>query len=136
MPSALGSATTTYGRGLVYPTYYSKLYPDAAAGAHRRREAARGRGDGLWPRERSDEGNEDLVGDPRWSSGRYPLPKLFRADHTSRTTRAEPVAFLVSSSSCGHGDRMVIISTRASTGFRLRGLREGQTVKLTSPPKT
>jgi endonuclease YncB( thermonuclease family) len=122
--------------GLVYPTFYSKLYPDLRDAMAQAAVAARDAGKGVWAddatlagfslRSRDQLQNEAVI-----------LPKLFRRlaeylslDNTGQVSLARFHAFLAS-----HDDRLFTVPAGHATGFDTLVEVRRQTVTLTVPPE-
>jgi endonuclease YncB( thermonuclease family) len=116
--------------GLVYPTFYSQLFPDLRTELTTAADAARDAKAGVWASDATTSGatitavadlTDDLV----------ILPKLFRrlAEYfalSSGSASLDGFAAFMSS----HNDRLYVISEAHSTGFDNVVSVEGQTVRL------
>jgi hypothetical protein len=120
--------------GLVYPTYYKKLFPDLRNEMTRRVERARPT-KGLWPDDVTEKGV--TVKDLQTLTDRaVVLPKLFRrlVDYLALSDGDPSLAGFLAYLA-GRNDRIFIISTGHSTGFDFVVRVTGQRVRLTNPPE-
>ena len=122
-------------QGLVYPTYYSKLYYDIRDAMTQTVTAARAAKRGLWPRDASTKGF--TVQDLKTLTDRTVImPKLFRRllDYVALNDRNTSMAgfkpYLAS-----RDDRLFILSTGHATGFDYVVDVNGQRVSMTHPPE-
>lgn len=121
--------------GLVYPTYYSKLYPDLRGALSAAVGAARARQSGLWAHDATNSGAK-ITDAGVLTDQAVLLPKLFRR--------------LVDYLALGHGDvslagfadylavqddRLFVLSTGHATGLDTLVAVDQQTVRLTNPPE-
>ncbi len=122
-------------QGLVYPTYYSKLYPDLRTALTAAVEQARGAKTGIWDADATTTGAE-VTGLAALDDELVILPKLFRrlvdylALGAGSISLAGFVAFLAA-----RDDRLFIISEGHATGLDNIAEVNGQTVRLTHPPE-
>jgi endonuclease YncB( thermonuclease family) len=122
-------------QGLVYPTYYSKLFPDlrtalTAAAAQARTEKA-----GVWEADATTDG-ATITSLPALGDELVILPKLFRRLVDFVALGAGSVAmdgfleFLAT-----RDDRLFVLSDGHATGLDTITQVQGQTVRLTRPPE-
>jgi endonuclease YncB( thermonuclease family) len=121
-------------QGLVYPTYYSKLYPDLRNALTAAVEQARAAKTGIWEADATTAGAE-VTSLAELDEQLVIMPKLFRrlvdylALGAGSISLAGFGAFLAA-----RDDRLFIISEGHATGFDNIALVSGQTVRLTHPP--
>jgi hypothetical protein len=120
--------------GLVYPTYYTKLFPDLRNEMTRRVERARP-SKGFWPDDKTQKG-ANIKNLQTLTDSVVVLPKLFRrlADYLALSD-GNPSLAGFPAYLAGRNDRIFIISTGHSTGFDFVVRVTGQRVKLTNPPE-
>lgn len=117
--------------GLVYPTFYSQLYPDLRAELTAAAEAARAAKTGVWASDATTSG-ATITALADLTDHLIILPKLFRrlaeyfALSAGSTSLDGFVAFLAS-----HNDRLYVISDAHPTGFDTIVTVDGHTVRLT-----
>jgi endonuclease YncB( thermonuclease family) len=123
-------------RGLAYPTFYRKLYPDLRAALAEAAKAARAEELGLWPSDLTQTGAK-VEGAQSLYDTLVILPKLFRrlADYLALndgdSSLAGFIPFLRQ-----RDDRLFILSTGHSTGLdTIVEVTDDNTVKLTVPPE-
>ncbi|MBH8573175.1 nuclease [Nostocaceae cyanobacterium CENA369] len=122
-------------KGLVYPTFYSKLYPDIRKELILVTEKVRKEKKGLWALDKTNDGFvlEDLE---TITDNVVILPKLFRrllgylAINDGSISIEKFVEYLKSL-----GDRLIILPEGHVTGFDFVVKVEGQNIKLTSQPE-
>jgi endonuclease YncB( thermonuclease family) len=121
--------------GLVYPTFYSQLYPDLRAELTAASQAARTAGGGIWAGDATT-GGATVTTEADLDERIVILPKLFRrlTDYLA-LGNGDPsldgfVAFLAV-----RADRLFVISEAHATGLDTITSVTGQTVKLTHPPE-
>ena len=117
--------------GLVYPTFYSRLYPDLRADLTVAAAEARGSKAGVWASDATTSGATiQTLAD--LTDRLVIMPKLFRrlaeyfALGTGDVSLAGFMAFLAS-----HNDRLYVISDGHATGFDTVIEVDGRTVRLT-----
>jgi hypothetical protein len=120
--------------GLVYPTYYKKLFPDLRNEMTRRVERARPT-KGLWPDDKTEKG-ANIQGLQTLTDNVVLLPKLFRrlVDYLALSD-GDPSLAGFPAYLAGRNDRIFILSTGHSTGFDFVVRVTGQRVRLTNPPE-
>jgi hypothetical protein len=120
--------------GLVYPTFYSNLFPDLRAEFTRQAQAARA-GEGLWPHDTTQSGTE-VRSLATLTDEAVILPKLFRrlADYL-HLNGDDPSLAGFEDYLAQRDDRLFVLSTGHRTGFDFVVRVEGQTVRLTVPPE-
>ncbi|HVP04969.1 MAG TPA: thermonuclease family protein [Dehalococcoidia bacterium] len=122
-------------KGMAYPTFYTKLYPDIRRAMTAAVAGARQKKTGLWPSDETTKGfrvasantleNRDVI-----------MPKLFRrlvdylAINDGNSSLRGFKNYLASKD-----DRLFVISTGHSTGFDYVVDVQGQRVNLTRPPE-
>lgn len=122
--------------GWVYPTFYSKLYfdlrQDLAAAATKARNQTRG----VWARDATLPGFK-LTSRSQLADQLVVLPKLFRRlaeylalDGTGKVSLNAFINFLAT-----HDDRLYTVSTGHATSFDTLIERNGQTLRLSTPPE-
>ncbi len=122
-------------RGLAYPTYYSKLFPDIRQELTKAVQGARKAGRGLWPSDVTTQGFR-LKNLATITDSAVILPKLFRrlldylALNDGDASLAGFKAYLAS-----RNDRLFILSTGHVTGFDFVVEVNAQMVRLTNPPE-
>lgn len=121
--------------GLVYPTFYSKLYPDTRKELSAVTKKARDQNKGLWSSDKTNEGF-DLENLKTITDSVVILPKLFRRlldylaiNDGSASLKGFP-DYLQS-----HDDKLIIVPDTHVTGFDYVVKVDGQNVKLTSLPE-
>jgi endonuclease YncB( thermonuclease family) len=120
--------------GLVYPTYYSKLYADLRDALTAAAENAREGKLGLWPQDSTQSGTVIDAADTLTDHA-VVLPKLFRrltdylALGAGDLSLAELPAFLAA-----QDDRLFVLSERRATGFDNIVTVDADTVTLTRSP--
>jgi hypothetical protein len=128
------ASTFILNEGLVYPTFYSKLYPDIRAEMARSAASSRQRRRGIWPADATMSGFEVTSVDDL--TERFViLPKLFRR-------LLDYLALNDGDISLGgfrsyveqRDDRLVIVPSGHVTGFDYVINVQGQRVALTEPP--
>jgi endonuclease YncB( thermonuclease family) len=122
--------------GLVYPTFYSKLYVDLRQDMQREAESARARGAGVWAEDATLPGftlhsREQLEGEL------VVLPKIFRRlaayldlDETGSASLAGFAAFLAQ-----QNDQLFTVPDGHATGLDTVVAVRGQQMQLTVPPE-
>jgi endonuclease YncB( thermonuclease family) len=121
--------------GLVYPTYYSKLYADLRETLTTAATAARAAGSGLWSKDTTQTGTT-ISDQATLTDQAVILPKLFRrlTDYLALgegdVSLDRLPAFLAA-----HDDRLFVLSERRATGFDNIITVTGQTVALTKLPE-
>jgi len=120
--------------GLVYPTYYKKLFPDLRAAMTRRVERARPT-KGLWPDDVTENG-ANIHGLQTLTDDVVVLPKLFRrlVDYLALGD-GDPSLEGFPDYLAQRDDRLFILSTGHSTGFDVVVRVNGQTISLTHHPE-
>jgi hypothetical protein len=119
--------------GLVYPTFYSRLYPDLRTALTQTADAARAAKTGVWNGDATTSGAQITAQDDL-STRLVLMPKLFRrlAEYFALApgdpSLARFKAFLAS-----HDDRVYVISDGHPTGFDTVIEVSGDTVQLTKP---
>lgn len=122
-------------RGLAYPTYYSKLFPDIRQELTKAVLGARKAGRGLWPSDVTTHGFR-LKNLSTITDSAVILPKLFRrlldylAINDGSASLGGFKAYLAA-----RDDRLLILSSGHFTGFDFVVEVNGQTVRLTNPPE-
>jgi uncharacterized protein (DUF952 family) len=122
-------------QGLVYPTYYSKLYQDLRTALTAAVEQARGAKAGVWDADATTAGAQ-VTGLAALDDELVILPKLFRrlVDYLALGAGSISLggfgAFLAA-----RDDRLFVISEGHATGFDNVTQVSGQTVRLTHPPE-
>jgi hypothetical protein len=121
--------------GLVYPTYYTNLFPDLREELTRQVAGTRERGAGLWPQDRTQSGVE-VSGVATLTDDAVILPKLFRrlADYL-QLNAGDPSLAGFDAYLAQRDDRLFVISTGHKTGLDFVVEVKGQTVRLTVPPE-
>jgi hypothetical protein len=121
-------------RGLVYPTFYRKLYPDLRAELARAVGRAR-TGTGLWPLDVTQSGAE-VKGIESLTGSLVILPKLFRrlADYFA-LNNCDPSLAGFHDYLAQRDDRLYILSTGHWVGLDYVTQVRGQTVHLTTAPE-
>jgi hypothetical protein len=122
--------------GLVYPTFYSKLYVDLREALAKEADRARAAHKGLWQQDVTHHGF-DLVSRDQLENDLVILPKLFRRlaeflslDETGSASLAGFRAFLAQ-----HDDRLYTVPAGQSTGFDTLVHVRGRHVRLTVAPE-
>jgi endonuclease YncB( thermonuclease family) len=119
--------------GLVYPTFYSKLYYDLRGALAEAAEGARLAGAGLWPEDVTTHGTKATLGD--LTNRIVLLPKLFRrlADYLTLGSADDPLsgfpAYLATLP-----DRVLILAEGRLTGFDSIVSVEDDVLRLLQPP--
>ncbi len=122
-------------QGLVYPTYYSKLYPDLRNALTAAVEQARSAKTGIWDADATTTGAE-LTSLAALDERLVIMPKLFRrlvdylALGAGSISLAGFGAFLAT-----RDDRLFVVSEGHATGFDNIVEVSGQTVRLSHPPE-
>ena len=117
--------------GLVYPTYYSKLYVDLRDALTAAATSARDAGIGLWPKDTTRTGTT-IDGADTLTDHAVVMPKLFRRLTDYLALGAGDLgldqfpAYLAT-----QDDRVFVLSERRQTGFDNLITVQGQTVTLT-----
>jgi hypothetical protein len=121
-------------RGLVYPTFYRKLYPDLRAELAAAVGKARP-GTGLWPLDVTQSG-ADVEGVASLTGSLVILPKLFRrlADYLA-LNNGDPSLAGFHAYLAQRDDRLYILSTGHWSGLDYVVDVRGQTVHLTTAPE-
>jgi endonuclease YncB( thermonuclease family) len=127
---------TLVSAGLVYPTFYSKLYVDLRRALARAADAARRDGRGVWEHDATLAGFE-LVSREQLEDDLVVLPKLFRRlaeflslDETGSASLRGFRAFLAQ-----HDDRLFTVPAGQVTGLDTLVRVRGRRVRLTVPPQ-
>jgi endonuclease YncB( thermonuclease family) len=122
--------------GLVYPTFYSKLYVDLREALARTADGARRERRGVWAKDVTLTGF-DLTSRDQLETELVILPKLFRRlaeflslDETGSASLRGFRAFLAQ-----HDDRLFTVPAGQSTGFDTLVRVRGRHVRLTVPPQ-
>jgi endonuclease YncB( thermonuclease family) len=121
--------------GLVYPTFYSKLYPDLRAELTATAQAARAAGSGVWNGDATTSG-ATVTSLADLDDHIVLLPKLFRRLVDYLALGAGDVsldrfgAFLAA-----RDDRLFVISEGHATGLDTITAVSGQKIRLTHPPE-
>jgi endonuclease YncB( thermonuclease family) len=121
--------------GLVYPTFYSKLYPDLRAELTAAAQAARATGNGVWGGDATTSG-ATITGLADLNDHVVILPKLFRRLVDYLALGAGDVSldrftpFLAT-----RNDRLFVISEAHATGLDTITAVSGQKLRLTHPPE-
>jgi endonuclease YncB( thermonuclease family) len=121
-------------QGLVYPTYYSKLYPDLRNALTAAVKAARAAKTGIWDADATTAGAQ-VTSLAALDDELVIMPKLFRRLVDYLALGADGIslagfgAFLAA-----RDDRLFIISDRHATGLDNIVEVSGQTVRLSHPP--
>ncbi|MGI5228471.1 thermonuclease family protein [Actinoallomurus sp. CA-142502] len=121
--------------GLVYPTFYSKLYPDLRAELTTAAQAARAEGHGVWSGDATTSG-ATVTSLADLDDHIVILPKLFRRLVDYLALGAGDVsldrftAFLAA-----RNDRLFVISEAHATGLDTVTAVSGQKIRLTHPPE-
>jgi endonuclease YncB( thermonuclease family) len=121
--------------GLVYPTFYSKLYPDLRAELTAAARAARAAGNGVWAGDATTSG-ATITGLADLDDHVVILPKLFRrlvdylALGAGNVSLDRFTAFLAT-----RNDRLFVISEAHATGMDTITAVAGQKLRLTHPPE-
>jgi endonuclease YncB( thermonuclease family) len=121
--------------GLVYPTFYSKLYPDLRTGLTAAARTARDAGLGVWGGDATTSG-ATVTGLADLNDHIVILPKLFRrlvdylALSPGEVSLDRFTAFLAT-----RDDRLFILSEGHATGFDTITAVSGQKIRLTHPPE-
>jgi endonuclease YncB( thermonuclease family) len=122
-------------KGLVYPTFYSKLYPDIRKELTVAAKKARDENKGLWKLDKTNKGFvlEELE---TITDNVVILPKLFRRLLGYLALNDGSVALEGFSNYLDAlNDRLIILSENHVTGFDFVVKVEGQNIKLTYPPE-
>jgi hypothetical protein len=122
-------------RGLAYPTYYRRLFPDLRETLTKAATRAREAGRGFWPQDRTQDGARirDLAS---LTDDVVILPKLFRRLAAYLALSAPDTSLdRLRSYLERREDRLFILSTGHWTGFDTVVSVKGQTVRLTQPPE-
>jgi endonuclease YncB( thermonuclease family) len=121
--------------GLVYPTYYTKLFPDLREEMTAAAVAARRAGAGLWPSDATTAGFR-VSGIASLTEDAVALPKLFRrlADYLALNDGSADLAGFPDYLEA-RDDRLFVLSTGHATGFDFVVRVEGQRLRLTTPPE-
>ncbi|TCO52538.1 nuclease [Actinocrispum wychmicini] len=137
--AALLQRTVNYhqlARGLAYPTFYRKLFPDLRTALTEAAKTARAEDLGLWPDDRTQSGAAVATARSLFDDV-VVLPKLFRrlADYLALNdgdlSLAGFPAFLAQ-----RDDRLFIVSTGHSTGLdTVVQVIDDNTVRMTVPPE-
>ncbi|MBD2893044.1 hypothetical protein amrb99_19650 [Actinomadura sp. RB99] len=119
--------------GLVYPTFYSKLYPDLRATLTEAADAARAAKTGVWASDATT-GGATLHAQDDLSERLVILPKLFRrlAEYYALTPGDASLAGFKAYMATLN-DRLYVISDAHATGFDTVIEVTGDTVRLTKP---
>ncbi|MDN3355342.1 hypothetical protein [Actinomadura sp. DC4] len=123
------------GEGLVYPTFYSKLYPDLRAELTAAAQSARRAGNGVWTSDATTSG-ATVTSVADLNDHVVILPKLFRrlADYLALgagdVSLDRFTAFLAT-----RNDRLFVISEAHATGLDTITAVAGQKLRLTHPPE-
>jgi hypothetical protein len=122
--------------GLVYPTFYSKLYVDLREELAHEADRARRSHKGVWAQDVTHHGF-DLISRDQLENELVVLPKLFRRlaeflslDETGSASLTGFRAFLAQ-----HDDRLFTVPAGQSTGFDTLVKVRGQHVRLTLAPE-
>jgi hypothetical protein len=122
--------------GLVYPTFYSKLYVDLREALAKEADRARAAHEGLWAQDVTHHGF-DLLSRDQLENELVILPKLFRRlaeflslDETGSVSLTGFRAFLAQ-----HDDRLFTVPAGQSTGFDTLVHVRGRHVRLTVAPE-
>jgi hypothetical protein len=122
--------------GLVYPTFYSKLYVDLREALAREADRVRSEHQGIWAQDVTHHGF-DLVSREQLETELVILPKLFRRfaeflslDETGSASLTGFRAFLAQ-----HDDRLYTVPSGQSTGFDTLVKVRGRHVRLTVAPE-
>jgi len=121
--------------GLVYPTYYSKLFVDLRAALNEAVAEARAADRGVWPDDLTTKGvTVDSLA--VLTDAAVLLPKLFRrlVDYLSINSGDVSLAGLPAYLAT-RDDRVIVASTGQVTGFDNILEVDGQTVRATQPPE-
>lgn len=122
-------------RGLVYPTYYSKLYPELRRSLTEAVAQARKDKAGVWSADATTNG-ATISNFDELDNQLVILPKLFRrlVDYLAlgggSASLSDFVEFLAA-----RDDRLIVLSDQHVTGLDNITEVEGQTVRLTHPPE-
>jgi hypothetical protein len=122
--------------GLVYPTFYSKLYVDLREALAKETDRVRAAHQGIWAEDVTHHGF-DLMSRDQLENELVILPKLFRRlaeflslDETGSASLAGFRAFLAQ-----HDDRLFTVPAGQSTGFDTLVHVRGRHVRLTLAPE-
>jgi hypothetical protein len=122
--------------GLVYPTFYSKLYVDLREALAKEADRARAAHQGIWAQDVTHHGF-DLTSRDQLENELVILPKLFRRlaeflslDETGSASLTGFRAFLAQ-----HDDRLFTVPAGQSTGFDTLVKVRGKHVRLTLAPE-
>lgn len=120
--------------GLVYPTFYSQLYPDLREELTAASEAARAAA-GIWPADATT-GGATVTAVADLDDTIVILPKLFRrlVDYLA-LGGGDPSLDGFTGFLATRGDRLVVVSEAHVTGLDTVTSVTGQTVRLTHPPE-
>ncbi len=121
--------------GLVYPTFYSKLYPDLRAELTATAEAARKTGAGVWTSDATTSG-ATVTSLADLDDHIVILPKLFRRLVDYLALGAGNVSLdRFTSFLAARNDRLFVISEAHATGLDTVTAVAGQKLRLTHPPE-
>jgi endonuclease YncB( thermonuclease family) len=121
--------------GLVYPTFYSKLYPDLRAELSSAAQAARATGNGVWNGDTTTSG-ATITSLADLDDHIVILPKLFRRLVDYLALGAGDVSLQrFTSFLAAREDRLFVISEAHATGLDTITAVAGQKLRLTHPPE-
>jgi hypothetical protein len=121
--------------GLVYPRFYSQLYPDLRAELTTASQAARTAGGGIWAGDATTDG-ATVTAAADLDEKLMILPKLFRrlVDYLA-LGNGDPSLDGFTTFLAARNDRLFVISEAHATGLDTITTVTGQTVTLTHPPE-
>lgn len=121
--------------GLVYPTFYSKLYPDLRAELTAAAQAARKKGNGVWAGDATTSG-ATITSLADLDDHVVILPKMFRRLVDYLALGAGDVSLdRFTSFLATKNDRLYVISEAHATGLDTITAVAGQKLRLTHPPE-
>lgn len=121
--------------GLVYPTFYSKLYPDLRAELTAAAQSARKTGNGVWTSDTTTSG-ATITSLTDLDDHVVILPKLFRRLVDYLALGAGNVSLdRFTSFLAARNDRLFVISEAHATGLDTITAVAGQKLRLTHPPE-
>jgi endonuclease YncB( thermonuclease family) len=121
--------------GLVYPTFYSRLYPDLRTELTSAAQAARATGNGVWSGDATTSG-ATITGLADLNDHIVILPKLFRRLVDYLALGAGDVSLeRFTSFLAAREDRLFVISEAHATGLDTITSVAGQKLRLTHPPE-